>query len=693
MSSTYKKKNSNQYKDANNHKRSSINQGYNKRNSTSNQNAGKLNNSKLAGMKQSEQPSTKYESQKEEIKKTQSHKNRNGQTKKNQNINPEISGNNAINQKHTHTVKETKNHNIIDKENSLFKGDYKKLKQNENEKVQGQTIPTNYKKEKELKNLEEKKNIHEKNYHEDLKKLNDINYELKLLNEKIQLEKKNYDELLKSNNELKKINMSLKEENQKYNDIKSKNSLIKSKEKNQINSSHIKYKQNYDIAIKITSLNNLLNGWDINYGNNSINKYLEMRNTLLIGLIGLKNKGKSFILSKLFKENDYQKEENDNLYLKYMTNNKNFKLAIIDTPGIGRSLKKNNERQKFDDEKYIKELEKYNIQTDNFLINFILKKCNFVICTVGFLDFNEQQLINKLKTKDKEYKKEFKELKKIFIIHNLKELSTKEEIQGYINNVLMNSLTFKVIEKDGNLAQNISNINCNTKYYIENINDKEMEIYHLIVAKENTEAGDYYNESTFTFLTHQYNSFHSYHKFDIIKELKEEIQLISKNLFTKPITSLDDFENAENIIKLKNKFEYSYNSGENENTDFSYLTLKPKYSYYKINNNTQLLVIIEMPGQIVDQKFVCSKKPKNGYYIMTFSGKKIVKLPENAEEQKKGGFFYTNIESGEFQENIKINIEYFQLISNKPSKKSEKDGIYEYYFDIMKDSGTISSDD
>ena len=100
-----------------------------------------------------------------------------------------------------------------------------------------------------------------------------------------------------------------------------------------------------------------------------------------------------------------------------------------------------------------------------------------------------------------------------------------------------------------------------------------------------------------------------------------------------------------------------------------------------------------MPGQIVDQKFVCSKKPKNGYYIMTFSGKKIVKLPENAEEQKKGGFFYTNIESGEFQENIKINIEYFQLISNKPSKKSEKDGIYEYYFDIMKDSDTISSDD
>ena len=162
-STTYKKKNSNLHKDANNQKRSSMNQGYSKRNSKSNHNTGNLNNSKLAGTKKFEQPSTKYEAQKEEIKIIQSHKNRTGQTKKNQNINPEISGNNAVNQKHTHIVKETKNHNNIDKENSLFKVDYKKLKQNENEKLQSQTIPTNYKKEKELKNLEEKKTIHEKN--------------------------------------------------------------------------------------------------------------------------------------------------------------------------------------------------------------------------------------------------------------------------------------------------------------------------------------------------------------------------------------------------------------------------------------------------------------------------------------------------------------------------------------------------
>ena len=447
---------------------------------------------------------------------------------------------------------------------------------------------------------------------------------------------------------------------------------------------------NYDIKIRMESLNELLNGWDIKYGNDGMNKYMNLRNKdiLLIGIIGLKNRGKSYLLSKLLKENEYKKEDNNNLYLKYIINsNKNFNCGIIDTPGLGKYLKKD------DKNKSIKELEKINIQMDNFIINFVLKKSNFIICIVGLLEYNDQKLINKLKLKDEEYKKEYKQFKKIFVIHNLKELSTKDEVMNYINNILLKSLTFNLSEKDGNLAQNLSNANYNTKYYIEKNSNKELEIYHLIIAKENTEAGNYYNESTYKFIIEQYNSFHSFIKFDMIKEIKEEIQLISKNILTKEIKSLDDFENSDNKIKLKNKFEFYHNDDEDINTDFSYLTLKPKYSYYKINNNSQLLIIIEMPGQIMEQKFVCGKKPKNGYYLMTFSGKKVINFPENLEEQKKAGSYFSNIDIGEFSETIKINVENFQLASTKFISESEKAGIYKYYFDIIKDSETISSDD
>ena len=491
-----------------------------------------------------------------------------------------------------------------------------------------------------------------------------------------------------SYNKLKVQNRALKEENQNYRQIiSSTKALLEANDKN--NS-----RFNYDIAIEIESFNQIINGWDIKFGNNNGKKiYLEMRNkdTLLIGILGLKNKGKSYIISKILKENQYEKEANDLLYLKYIKiNQKNFNYTIIDTPGLGRSLKKD-ENISYNDDNYIKELEKYNTQIDNFIINFILKKSNFIICVVGLLDFNEQKLINKLKSKDEEYQKEYKNYKKIFIIHNLKELSSKDEVIKYINNVLLKSLTFNLIEKEGNLAQNISNINSNSKYFIEKNNNQEIEIYHLIVAKENTEAGNYYNESTFNFIIQQYNSFHSYVKFDIIKEIKEEIKLISKQVFTKPITSLDDFEEIENKIKLKNNFELNNNSDDNINTDFSYLSLKPKYSYFKINNNSQLLIIIEMPGQIVGQKFICNKKPKNGYYVMTFSGQKILNLPDNLDDEKKNGFYFNNIEDGIFTEEIKINVDKFQLKSTKYVKEEEDKGIYKYYFNLVNDN--LSSDE
>ena len=76
----------------------------------------------------------------------------------------------------------------------------------------------------------------------------------------------------------------------------------------------------YDISIKIESLNELLNGWDIKYGKEGMKNYLSIKDKkiLLIGLLGLKNVGKSFVLSRLLNEDISQKEGSDNLYLKYM---------------------------------------------------------------------------------------------------------------------------------------------------------------------------------------------------------------------------------------------------------------------------------------------------------------------------------------------------------------------------------------
>ena len=63
--------------------------------------------------------------------------------------------------------------------------------------------------------------------------------------------------------------------------------------------------------------------------------------------------------------------------------------------------------------KQVDESEKNIIQTDNFLINFLIKKCNFLIVVVDNLNIHEQKLLMRLKSKDEEHKEAFKELKRI----------------------------------------------------------------------------------------------------------------------------------------------------------------------------------------------------------------------------------------------------------------------------------------
>ena len=98
-----------------------------------------------------------------------------------------------------------------------------------------------------------------------------------------------------------------------------------------------------------------------------------------------------------------------------------------------------------------------------------------------------------------------------------------------------------------------------------------------------------------------------------------------------------------------------------------------------------------MAGQIKDLNFACSK-PKNGFYSLTFSGKRVLNFPNDCEAQKKKGTFFTNIQEGEFSESIKIDINDFQLKTSKPTKREEDSGIYIYYFDLISDGNSDDED-
>jgi hypothetical protein len=61
----------------------------------------------------------------------------------------------------------------------------------------------------------------------------------------------------------------------------------------------------YDLIININSITGILNGWDIIYSENGRKKseYVRRNPTKIFSVIGNKDRGKSFILSKIAKRN------------------------------------------------------------------------------------------------------------------------------------------------------------------------------------------------------------------------------------------------------------------------------------------------------------------------------------------------------------------------------------------------------
>ena len=198
--------------------------------------------------------------------------------------------------------------------------------------------------------------------------------------------------------------------------------------------------------------------------------------------------------------------------------------------------------------------------------------------------------------------------KDLYIIHNLSTYTFIKQVEDYLNKYLLNSATFDL--EEGHKISTTEKEDIKGKYFYEKI--KNPKIFHLILANEGSEAGNYYNKFTLKFIENTYQSVINTKPFDIIESVKERFIEVSKEIIENngDKIELKDFENIDNnidkIIKLNKNDKITLKRCLIDELGFSNLKnngFEPTYNYYKKDDS--IIIRVECPGN-------CSIKPKGG---------------------------------------------------------------------------------
>ena len=425
----------------------------------------------------------------------------------------------------------------------------------------------------------------------------------------------------------------------------------------------------YDIILKINSIRDILNGWKIEFSENGKEYYEKMKakDFLKVGVVGLGNKGKSFLLQKLA---DIELPTGTSIKTEGLSikcpdiNSENKNIILIDSAGSETPLV---EDENFNFNNFKDNLEELREQLDNlardkcltesFLQNIIINESNMLLIIVGNLTYPEQKLLNKIR-KDKK--------QNLYIIHNLQTFTQKSQVESYIEETLFKSATFRLKKTKEIYIEDKKDKNENDYYFIEESFNKEYNdntnIFHLIMAREKTQAGDYYNNFVIKFLRNQMNNFPNQSPFPIVKKIKDYFFHRSKDYLEIPLAE-DCFEESEDIIKLKKDTELKLKKvlvDEMGIANFIGDSYSPKMCYFVFNN--KFYFQIELPGKFERKQFKYNIFVRDKYYIFDIKATKNIGsknfFPKESSCNRK---FYNTREEGPFQIRFNILAEDFQF--------------------------------
>lgn len=265
--------------------------------------------------------------------------------------------------------------------------------------------------------------------------------------------------------------------------------------------------------------------------------------------------GKTFITNKLCKE-DFPSGYYTNtqgLSIKYGGSEKEL-TAFLDSAGVGgalffynkeemqKYLKENNDKiYKKNFEKVKEKMLKDRILTEYFVQNFILYSCSIIIIVIELMTINDQKMIERIK-------QFYLEKKKIVIIHNLFKLEDPKQV--------LKRAEFEIEGSFTNITKSMIPGSENVPYYIEKSKDSKLNnVVHLILGKEKSQSGDFFNEKTLEYLRKLIDTDNSVGKFNIFDKINEywlEKNQIYITNFTQSLEA-PKFVLSKKIIKIEKK--------------------------------------------------------------------------------------------------------------------------------------------
>ena len=207
------------------------------------------------------------------------------------------------------------------------------------------------------------------------------------------------------------------------------------------------------------------------------------------------------------------------------------------------------------------------------------------------------------------------------------------------------------------------------------------------MAKEDTEAGKYYNKTTIDYIKNQIVVFVGIKKFPIEEKIKEFLFKVSKDIMEEPIDKIDKIIIEDKFIKLSAEEGKEFKLkkclidelGMNLFVGTKY---KPKYRYFikkdkdeKSNNINVFVIQFAMNGSVKGLK--CKVSVSGEYYFFTISGEKVI----NNENEKLEGL--SNREEGYFSFEIKVPNSQILLAEHKVKKRSKMYGLVTLEFALL----------